>query len=714
MPLRHSLPFVLLLMAGPLHAQASSGAPADSGRADAFVDATARTLADRAMRARLETDAAIASYTATVRQRVAAGLRMPLKDRTLFRQESAMRVFWNRDGRNVVELLASREQHPGGVEAPLSVGEIHNPAGDRLHFGFSGSDSEDDWIHHPLAFSGLDHYRYRSGDTLRMAFPGGQRLTVIELQVIPRERTSRAVAGSLWIDEASGALVQAAFRLAREFDLFRDALDDDPDMAGLPGIFRPITADMNLLVIEYSLWHFRHWLPRVMRFEGMAQAGSLLRMPITAEIAYDIHDVRSDAERQPEIATAAADSVIAEWTAAGELTRVRQTGPSRGGMTVLRPADRQSLLASPLLPPPVWADAPEFTTMAELESLRRALDGIQLPGQEHVEWDLAYGWQSTDLMRYNRVEGLSLGVRGTASYDPLVVAATLRLGAADLAPNASLSVRNVSRRYAVAMIADHGLRSVDDEQRALGLGPSLGALLLGRDDGDYYRSSALRMTLEPGTMRRGSWQAWAEVARHRPATKETDWSLPSLWSSRTFRPAIVADEATLARAGVALRPWWGLDPLRAQAGVDARIEGGTGDFHYARASLLLRGALPLTRGHRLGLEVGAGTTEGGAPLQRNFFLGGPATLRGYEGGTAIGSSFGRARAELARGFPGAAMTLFGDVGWAGHRDAIHANDLLYSAGVGASLLDGFLRLDLTRAMRRSPGWRLEIYLDALL
>ena len=40
--------------------------------------------------------------------------------------------------------------------------------------------------------------------------------------------------------------------------------------------------------------------------------------------------------------------------------------------------------------------------------------------------------------------------------------------------------------------------------------------------------------------------------------------------------------------------------------------------------------------------------------------------------------------------------------------------LLLSAGVGASFLDGLVRLDLARALRTPTGWRVDLYLDAAL
>src|SRR5690606_19218713 len=111
------------------------------------------------------------------RQRISAALRTPLKDRTLYRGESAHRVFWNRDGGMLVQALAARQQSPTGVlGAEESLGMFDtsfDPMNDRLFFGLMerdddlGDPDEDDfWFEHPLYREYRDAYRFASGDTL--------------------------------------------------------------------------------------------------------------------------------------------------------------------------------------------------------------------------------------------------------------------------------------------------------------------------------------------------------------------------------------------------------------------------------------------------------------------------------------------------------------------------------------------------------------------
>ena len=82
---------------------------------DSYQDPTARRLHEAAMAQRERVDDSVLKYTAVVRQRIAAALRMPLKDRTLYRSESSHRLWWERDDDNLVQLLAYREQTPGGI-----------------------------------------------------------------------------------------------------------------------------------------------------------------------------------------------------------------------------------------------------------------------------------------------------------------------------------------------------------------------------------------------------------------------------------------------------------------------------------------------------------------------------------------------------------------------------------------------------------------------
>jgi hemolysin activation/secretion protein len=165
---------------------------------------------------------------------------------------------------------------------------------------------------------------------------------------------------------------------------------------------------------------------------------------------------------------------------------------------------------------------------------------------------------------------------------------------------------------------------------------------------------------------------------------------------------------------LAITPWWGSDPNFVQGGLELTTGVATGDFEYARATLLARLVVSLPSDMRLGLEARAGGGWGGLTTQRMWYLGGPSSIRGYDPRRLSGSSFARARGELERMYPFGSISFFADVGWVGESESYSFDDGLYSAGVGVSLLDGLLRLDSAWGLRKPRTLRLDLYLDAIL
>src|SRR5688572_8642890 len=154
--------------------------------AGAFDNAGTMALLNRARSLRMRSDSSIRSYTAIIKSRIAGGMRLPMKDRTMIREENASRVRWSRDADIVVQRIAGRQQSPGGVEAPrgsgLGANNLFDPASDRMRFAFGMFESENDtipdedddyWIEHPLGADAEQHYSYASGDTLTVTLQDG-------------------------------------------------------------------------------------------------------------------------------------------------------------------------------------------------------------------------------------------------------------------------------------------------------------------------------------------------------------------------------------------------------------------------------------------------------------------------------------------------------------------------------------------------------------
>jgi len=718
-------------------------------RAATYLDATAAALHAAAVAERGRVDDEVLQYTAKVKQRIAASLRTPLKDRTLYRMESAHRVFWSREGDMLVQVLALREQTPAGVvENTDNQGlfdQPFDPMDDRLLFGFADGDaddlgdpdSDDFWFEHPLYPEYRGGYRFASGDTLTLSLPDGRRVQAIELQVLPKAASVHRMTGSLWIEPETGALVRAVYRLSETFDAIRDlpelrAEEDAGSFRYVPGLFKPWTAELSMIAVDYSLWDFEVWLPRSMRAEGIVAAG-IIKAPISIDLSYEMEAVTTRAQlaedepddgveeirfRTRSEAFAYLSSLAFDGAVPYELDPARRVREGRR-MHYLVPEDRSFLGRSPELPPPIWEDAPGFASQDDLAGY---FDGLaRLPGAPLARMPATFRWgaQRPDLLRYNRVEALSIGARGqvrpNTPVGPLSVTATARLGIADLHPNGNLEIAHETLDRRLSVEGYHELASIDERARHLGIGNSLLAATIGRDDGDYYRRTGASLRWTPPVASRRTYRvsAWAE--HHEPVATETDFSLFHIGSdSWAFRPNLAADRGWEYGGALELTPYWGTDPNLAQGGLDLTLQGGTGDYEYARAALVGRVILPLPATLRLALEAGAGTVWGSPSVQRLWYVGGPTTLRGYHPRALGGTSFGRARAELARGFSFGRLSLFTDLAWAGERDDVRFDDGLHSVGVGLSILDGLIRLDGAWGLRSPRDFRFDVYLDQIL
>ena len=179
------------------------------------------------------------------------------------------------------------------------------------------------------------------------------------------------------------------------------------------------------------------------------------------------------------------------------------------------------------------------------------------------------------------------------------------------------------------------------------------------------------------------------------AEKHTNVSLWHALGGAGFIPNIRAQDASVFGVGARYLRSFGLDPKGLRTTLELRGEGGTGTFDYARASA------EATATHGLGakldgaLTASIGGSAGSVPVQRLWFLGGVATVRGQEPGTQAGDAYWLGRAELGRTFEGFRPTIFYDLGWAGARDALReigATDFGRGCGcVGARWPDSIRR-----------------------
>ena len=747
----------------PTHAQ-SDFAP------DTFEDSVAEQLYTAARANWKALDESVLRYSALIRQRSAIAIRALFRDRTLYHNETVLRAFWERDHQPVVQILGTRSEYPGRDIAiregdldfleDLPFNEPFEPGSDRLLFGVPDFgdlplEPQDDgyWLAHPLAEGADSLYRFQSGDTLTLSFPDGRRLRAIQLDVLAREADAHRISGALWIEPESGALVQAVYRLSRKFDAMRDIPDlrreeERGTYRFVPGLVKPLTFDLKVIAVNYSLWDFKAWLPYTMRVEGEVAAG-IVKIPVSMDVSYQIESVTLAEDEEPDYATGTdqpftpplkkvhfktreeALAFIAKLLSEDEgvdYEALLSGSGIRRISALIAPKERHLVAESPHLPPPIWKDAPGFPSDAELERLAEKLADLPAPSVAQAAFGFHWGWARADLIRYNRVEGPAFGGRlewavgqrfslGTSGF----------FGLADLRPKVRLDLQRSTMLRRLSLGAFHELRATDPDGRYLDFGNTLNAFLFGRDNGEYYRATGADLTWRPPEGERESFTFRAYAERQGAVGNEIDFALFRAFDGDgTFRPNIEADHVEEAGAELRLSPWWGNDPGGVQLGIDLhgrwamwRVPGEDLRTDYQQASGTLRAIFPVAgdgwRRWNLGFEAAAGTTWGDVPVQRFWFLGGGSSLRGYSASVLSGPSFARGRVEVSRLFEAGSSILFGDVGWAGDRSDIDRDDILYGVGLGGSLLDGLIRLDFSHGLKGPhKGFRVDLYLDAIL
>ncbi len=687
--------------------------PSADEMSSAYLDADARETVARARERKAGVERSIVAYRTLARERISVGLRALRRDRVLFRRETAAHVYWTRDGEVKIEVLGARQVVPIALPHASIPDDLRSdppdlafdPIEDEILRGFG----DDDFFIHPLASGSEAHYRFQAGDTTRLRLSPGRSLRLVELRVLPRREESRLLRGSFWLDAETHAPVRATLRLARPLDVERDLGEDGEDV---PGILKPMRGELRYITIDYGYWEQRWWLPRLVALEVEAEAGAILTVPVTFERSYVDYEVAAEGDPAGYAAVFAPDSLRVGEEVVGE-EEVCRHGVCRR-YTVELPEDTTTLLTSDLLPPSIYSEGEALISESELRELGDVF-GASVPGAR--AWrtpEVRWSYLRPDLLRYDRVEGLAIGARADADLGPLSADATLWLATSGPDLSVEVGATRGGFRARQRAAAYRRIAAVGPDPRALGLGSSLSALLLGRDDGDYYRAFGAEVVGEPAIRRRLDyrWRLFAE--RQESVEKATDFSLPRLFGSgREMRPNLAADAAEQLGASLEATYSRGLDPLGLRWSLGAALGAETGTYRLARPSASATLGFPLPFRLVGAFEAAGGTTLGEGPVQREWFLGGPATVRGYGGGSRLhGDTFWRGRAEVASAFPAARLVAFSDAGWAGERGELSAEPALLSAGMGASFLDGLLRLDLARTLRGDPVWRLDFHLDA--
>ncbi|GLC26626.1 hypothetical protein [Roseisolibacter agri] len=404
-------------------------------------------------------------------------------------------------------------------------------------------------------------------------------------------------------------------------------------------------------------------------------------------------------------------------------TRTRHDGAVR--MAVRLPCDPTKLATSTELPGSIYEPGEAIFGATERDALLAALD----------DFGLQAGWSpqrptlrsGVDLIRYNRVEGLSVGAEAKSVLGMGYTAtAQARLGISDLVPNAELTLERSSGAKALRGTIFHRLGVANDDWGSpLSFGASLAGLLYGRDEGFYYRTFGAELGGTRAQLLGGSpvsWRLFAE--RQRGAARELKQSI----TGADYIENIAAAQANVVGAGAESNRTWGSDPSgwrffvrgRSEAawvdrsGADSVVDGLAAG--YGRA--LLDATLSRGFGRFAGALTGAaGGIVGDATPQRLFYAGGYQTVRGQfarpDSAGYVGNAFWMARSELGFNTTSARPVVFFDLGWAGdRRDVGHPGRPLSGYGAGISFMDGLIRADLSRGLWPQKRMRFDLAVEA--
>jgi hypothetical protein len=708
--------------------------------ASAFKDSRARDLLLHAREARLVQDSTLTGYDASAYERVSVGMGFKRigRDRLLMRAERATHVMWQRDNGALVEVKGQRSAFPmiegvGNGDVNLCCGgDIpYSPGRETLWIGsgLAKADVSEDEIIHPLAAGAEAYYTYASGDSVSFQLPGGQRIELRELLIRPRQPKWNVAVGSLWFDVSTAHLVRAVYRMAQEMDIMAVARETSEDTKNpeddIPRWVRPMIMPMKAMVsaitVEYGLHEGRFWLPRAQTIEGDAQV-SFMHIPFKLEQRFTYASVNGT-DPMPDLVIAVGDTARDSLSRAARRERRRsecQNGTERVRtqyrsnetlrIRVVTPCDSVALARSPELPKSIYDDGEAVFGSAERDALvSEALTLGAQPEFAPQRADISYGLPYT---RFNRIEGLSTAIAADqvlgGGYS---VHALFRLGAADLSPNGEVSLDRTDGRRTIGAGVYRRLAAANDWGDPLGFSSSLSALFFGRDEGFYYRTWGAELKGQKDYGLINTWRLFAE--QEFDATVQTEFSIAHPSGVKGILTNIDAVNGKIVGLALGHHSSFGLDPHGFRALTDIKLEGAAGTFDYSR------GSVQTTLSHGLGravdgaLTLGGGTSGGRLPIQKQFFLGGVQTVRGQRAGAAVGDSFWMTSVELGTGWPGFRKIVFGDLGWAGSRTNFsHPGRPLSGAGIGASFMDGLIRVDVAKGIYPEKSVRTNLYVEA--
>ena len=574
---------------------------------------------------------------------------------------------------------------------------------------------------HPLSAGAAAYYRYAINDSMTMALPG-RTLRAIGVRFTPVRSDASLVAGELWLDEATAETVRLTMVFVGRrlwVDSIgpsrRDTAKADRSEALAQRILR-VSADL-----EYGLYQQRYWLPyrQVVSLDVTLPWFKDLAVPI--DFVTTFHDVgvneggaiafaRLPAETTAALGDRRRGNRTRQWcadsTRAAAGTCIAQGRWAGGRYEVETPPD------SVLLRFAGWRDSLRFelpgSDAARVEALRvEALNTLaRLPDTLTGRPRLAVAFDRlTDIWRYNRAEGVSLGwgYQWRLGVPFLSVMARARYAVTDGRLQGAIRLRRDAPRSRLELVAYREMRDADPLAPGLTFGNSLEALWTARDDGAYVFTEGGELRYRRPLGVASDLTLAARYGDESPPRRLARSGLNELLGgSGAFLPNGPVRSGRYVVASAVLAGGW--RPVAWRIG----LEGTAGSASRGRGwgEMTARAALP--GGLDVTMYGWAGAGMGDSLPQRDFRLGGERTLRGYPAGSLRGMSAWAAGVDLALARGALTPVVFADAGQVAPRGVRFSGGPAASVGLGLSLLGGTVRLDAARPVAPRARWRLAL------
>ena len=698
-----------------------ASSPASSDTNPPFTDAITRELITRAMARHRTQDSAVTDYQARIRYRLSATMgrgrwtQLPV---TAVEEQEAL-VRWTLPNDLRIDVVGRRFQSrdpdwdfssvfyrpwfvPRGVGDSVRIFSDNFPATGALH---------------PLAASGPDWYRYALRDSLTVATPGGQRIRIYQVDVVPRRTGPALIAGRLWIEAGTAEVVRLTFRYVGTQLFVRPSRSHRSAASS-----RRLNKLANRLVsidadLEYALQDGKFWMPYRQAISGRVQLPMLgnLVVPFRAVTTFSDYELNT---RKPIAFTLPLPDTSLPWDSVRVLRRMRRDSirVERRQLNVAAtrhrswnyadrwPGGRYEIHRPPndsLARYAAWDDTLTLGRAGEEMAQFREIDADLSRMSDTLPTELTGGGNHgigyerlVDAFRYDRVQGYSLGIGYHVRIPQIEFAdliGTVRYGFSDDRVTARLALIRDAPGGQLRVIGYHDIVNVDP----IAVGPSYGntfnAIFVAHDDADYALATGGSVTFE--TSLGVGWEVTGigRVERQQSVPRAATSGVNDfLGGDGVFRENSPVTEGTFAGATVRLQyrgsTSWALN-------ADLLAGAGTATF---RSWGEVRRDIGFGAGATIRVKGGIATSP--VLPQMAFRLGGLNTVRGFDYATLTGQAFWAAQLDMTP-LPGRLRpVVFIDAGQTGAVGDVFDSKALVGAGVGLSLLRGALRFDLSRQL----------------